>query len=89
MRLSQTEMTCSHPGCISIREAGGGLCAQHRLLWRRGMGLCPNCGGHRERHPVINEITGAQQRRGPERLPVWRMRCTDCGREQRPYAGQT
>jgi hypothetical protein len=53
------------------------------MAWRRGMGLCANCGGERERVAVINALTGKQLRRGAGRLPVWQMRCVGCGRVQR------
>jgi len=84
MASTVRSLQCTHPGCLAIAPDGP-LCAQHLLLWRRGMGLCPNCGGARERRPVTNELTGRQLRRGPRRLHVWQQVCTQCGRGQRPY----
>jgi len=77
-----TDLQCSHPGCHRIRRDHP-LCPHHLMLWRRGTGLCANCGGARERVPVINDLTGRQLRRGSGRLPVWQMRCCACGRLQR------
>lgn len=82
------DLRCSRDGCISIRQPGSDLCAQHRLLERRGAGLCPNCGGERERLPCVNLLTGRQLLRGAERLPVWQWQCTECGYSGRAQAGE-
>ncbi len=73
---------CGVAGCLRIAEEGG-RCTHHVMAGRRQAGLCANCGGARERIPVINALTGLQLRRGTDRDPVWQWRCTSCGRTQR------
>jgi hypothetical protein len=77
--------SCRRPGCTRIADPGP-LCQHHLMKWRRGMGLCANCGGSRVQVPTINALTGRQLRRGPQRLPVYEMRCSGCGRVQRARA---
>lgn len=48
---------------------------------------CLVCGGKREAVPVMNDLTGKQLRRGLLREPVWRVVCSDCGRQERSKVG--
>lgn len=74
--------TCSVYGCLRIADQGE-VCSYHLQMSRREAGLCANCGGEREQVPVMNDLLGRQLMRYGQ--PVWAMRCTRCGREQRRY----
>lgn len=78
----RSAITCTRPGCVRLADQGE-VCSYHLQQSRREAGLCANCGGERERTPVLNELLGRQQVRYGQL--VWAMRCTRCGRMQRPY----
>lgn len=72
---------CSEPGCINMARGERLICDTCTIKVRRRLGLCPNCGSEREKLAVINSITKRQLHRNGE--PVFVMKCTGCGREQR------